>query len=172
MYTAIRVYVINILFRIKINCLYCIIINKQTTTKMRTNTANPQQIARQSTDSQILSKRRSISKTLLRRIDKVSEIVNLYRKSRHLFSEIPSTYAGSTMESYINVVSIKTKNQFVYIETNFSDYNEVLQNGYRFEKRYNVNKDFDLDSLSYDLSIINRTYKKFLLDKISSNIFK
>tara|TARA_R110002072_G_scaffold15413_4_gene61929 strand:+ start:3079 stop:3300 length:222 start_codon:yes stop_codon:yes gene_type:complete len=66
------------------------------------------------------------------------------------------------MESYINVVSIKTKNQFVYIETNFSDYNEVLQNGYCFEKRYNVNKDFDLDSLKYDLSIINRTYKKFL----------
>jgi len=117
---------------------------------------------RQPTDIQSVSKKRSISKTLLRRIDKVSEIVNLYRRTRHLFSEAPSTYAGSTMESYINVVRIKTKSQFVYIETNFSDYNEVLQNGYRFERRYNVNKDFDLDSLKYDLSIINRTYRKFL----------
>jgi len=117
---------------------------------------------RQPTDNQSVSKKRSISKTLLKRIDKVSEIVNLYRRTRHLFNEVPSTYAGSTMESYINVVSIKTKNQFVYIETNFSDYNEVLQNGYRFEKRYNVNKDFDLDSLNYDLSIINRSYRKFL----------
>ena len=117
---------------------------------------------RQPTNIQSVSKKRSISKTLLRRIDEVSEIVNLYRRTRHLFSEVPSTYAESTMESYINVVSIKTKNQFVYIETNFSDYNEVLQNGYCFEKRYNVNKDFDLDSLKYDLSIINRTYRKFL----------
>ena len=117
---------------------------------------------RQPTDIQSVSKKRSISKTLLRRIDKVSEIVNLYRRTRHLFSEVPSTYAGSTMESYINVVRIKTKSQFVYIETNFSDYNEVLQNGYRFERRYNVNKDFDLDSLKYDLSIINRSYRKFL----------
>ncbi len=117
---------------------------------------------RQPTDNQSVSKKRSISKTLLRRIDKVSEIVNLYRRTRHLFSEVPSTYAGSTMESYINVVRIKTKSQFVYIETNFSDYNEVLQNGYRFERRYNVNKDFDLDSLKYDLNIINRSYRKFL----------
>jgi len=117
---------------------------------------------RQPNDIQSVSKKRSISKTLLRRIDKVSEIVNLYRRTRHLFSEVPSTYAGSTMESYINVVRIKTKSQFVYIETNFSDYNEVLQNGYRFERRYNVNKDFDLDSLKYDLSIINRSYRKFL----------
>jgi hypothetical protein len=117
---------------------------------------------RQPTDIQSVSKKRSISKTLLRRIDKVSEIVNLYRRTRHLFGEIPSTYAGSTMINYINVVRIKTKSQFVYIETNFSDYNEVLQNGYRFERRYNVNKDFDLDSLKYDLNIINRTYRKFL----------
>jgi hypothetical protein len=133
---------------------------------------------RQPADNQSVSKKRSISKTLLRRIDKVSEIVNLYRRTRHLFNEVPSTYAGSTMVSYINVVRIKTKSQFVYIETNFSDYNEVLQDGYRFERRYNVNKDFDLDSLKYDLNIINRTYRKFLkrqleiLNSYDRNLFE
>lgn len=74
----------------------------------------------------------------------------------------PSTYAGSTMESYVVLENpIEIKNQYVYINA------DKMRDNYPFEKRYNVNDRDDYSSngrkaLMYDLGIIKKAFTKLL----------
>lgn len=64
--------------------------------------------------------------------------------------EIPSTYAGGTFPYYVQLAApIVVQNQFVYIKED-----KVGGYSYSFEKRYNVNDEWSLDQLKYDLRII------------------
>ena len=76
----------------------------------------------------------------------------------------PSTYAGSTMESYVVLKKpIEIKNQYVYINA------DKMRDNYPFEKRYNVNDREDnymssngRQALMYDLGIIKKAFTKLL----------
>ena len=96
---------------------------------------------------------KTITKAIQRRIDSINELLPLVNN----LDEIPETYAGGTWPYYIQLTGpIKTKNQFVYIQEEKGQYN------YGFDKRYNVNDEYSLDQLKYDLSIIKRAFNKSL----------
>ena len=79
-------------------------------------------------------------------------------------NDYPSTYAGSTMESYVVLKKpIEIKNQYVYINA------DKMRDNYPFEKRYNVNDREDnymssngRQALMYDLGIIKKAFTKLL----------
>ena len=103
-----------------------------------------------------MKNKRTISNTLLKRVNTAKELVRVYKEHEDSFGEIPYSYGGSTWPSYLEVNLIRTNNQFVYIDS------EGGSNNFEFRKRYNVNKFSELDELKYDLTLISRTLKRFL----------
>ena len=95
-----------------------------------------------------------------RRVDEINAMLPKVLDS----SNYPSTYAGSTMESYVVLKKpIEIKNQYVYINA------DKMRDNYPFEKRYNVNDREDnymssngRQALMYDLGIIKRAFTKLL----------
>jgi hypothetical protein len=90
-----------------------------------------------------------------------SHLVDAYHQLSDHYDEIPGTYDGTTYYNYMNVKSIKIKNQFLYIKS------EEGPDEYRFEKRYNLNKEDDFDfggylDAVYALRLIIKTYKRVL----------
>lgn len=99
---------------------------------------------------------KSVSKAIITRIDAINEMLPAVWESE----EIPFTYAGSTWGYYIQLTSpIVVKNQFVYITE------EKSRHGYNFEKRYNVNDEWSLDQLKYDLRIIKVAFNAVVKSK-------
>ena len=96
-----------------------------------------------------------------RRVDEINEMLPKVNES----GDYASTYAGSTMESYIILDKpIQIKGKYVYISEEDSRWGK-----YGFEKRYNVNDREDInfsmngrEALMYDLSIIKRSFTKLL----------
>ena len=54
--------------------------------------------------------------TVQKLVDHASHLVDAYRALSDHYDEIPGTYDGTTYYNYMNVKSIKVKNQFVYIK--------------------------------------------------------
>jgi hypothetical protein len=119
---------------------------------------------RRTTKIQTMKNKKTISTTLLKRVNTAKELVRLYKEHEDSFGEIPSSYGGSTWPSYLEVNLIRTNNQFVYIDS------EGGQDNFSFRKRYNVNNESHLDELKYDLSLISRTLKRFLKDNLTDDI--
>lgn len=99
--------------------------------------------------------------TVQKLVDHASHLVDAYHHLSDHYSEIPGTYDGTTYYSYMNVKSIEVKNQFVYIKA------EEGQDEYKFEKRYNCNKEDHfacggLTDVIYALRLIIKTYKRVL----------
>ena len=121
-------------------------------------------------------KNHEVPKKVQKLVDHATHLVEAYRYLSNHYSEIPGTYDGSTYYSYMNVKSIEVKNQFVYIK------GDVGQNEYRFEKRYNCNKDDKgvgsyftcggLTDLINALRLIIKTYKKVLGFDVMPRIVK
>jgi hypothetical protein len=96
-----------------------------------------------------------------RRIDEINEMLPKVNES----GDYASTYAGSTMESYIILDKpIQIKGNYVYISEEDSSWGN-----YGFEKRYNVNDTKDIyesingrKGLMLDLGIIKRAFTKLL----------
>ena len=96
-----------------------------------------------------------------RRIDEINEMLPKVNES----GDYASTYAGSTMESYIILDKpIQIKGNYVYISEEDSSWGN-----YGFEKRYNVNDTRDTyesingrKALMSDLGIIKRAFTKLL----------
>ena len=96
-----------------------------------------------------------------RRVDEINEMLPKVNES----GDYASTYAGSTMESYIILDKpIQIKGNFVYISEEDSRWGK-----YGFEKRYNVNDTRDVyesikgrKALMSDLGIIKRAFTKLL----------
>ena len=96
-----------------------------------------------------------------RRIDEINEMLPKVNES----GDYASTYAGSTMESYIILDKpIQIKGNYVYISEEDSRWGN-----YGFEKRYNVNDTRDTyesingrKALMSDLGIIKRAFTKLL----------
>lgn len=118
--------------------------------------------------------KRKISTAMFKRIEEVQNLVNTYKKYEDNFNTWPSTYDGTTIESWVVVDEIKTKNQFVYINAQ-KDFSRRcgFGNNYSFggwssctkrTPRYNVNQEFDLEELKHDLTVIKRTLNKFFKD--------
>jgi len=115
--------------------------------------------------------KRKISTAMFKRIEEVQNLVDTYKKYEDNFNTWPSTYDGTTIESWVVVDEIKTKNQFVYINPpkDFSWKCGIGRNypfgGYssytKKTLRYNVNQEFDLEELKHDLTVIKRTLNKF-----------
>lgn len=104
--------------------------------------------------------KKQISKSILNRINSINDMLI---ESNELNLSVGS-YAGSTHYSYLDIEKpIEVKNQFVYIfwSDNRYNYNKGKQ-------RYNVNNNFDLDDLKYDLSLISREYKKELKKQLKT----
>ena len=102
--------------------------------------------------------KKSVSKSIMNRIMAINELLPTVLKS----DEIPSTYAGGTWPYYVQLEApIVVKNQFVYIKEDF------VQHGYSygFEKRYNVNDEWSLDQLKYDLRIIKIAFNSVVKNK-------
>lgn len=94
-----------------------------------------------------------MKKSLINRINAINELLPKVIEA----DEIPTTYAGCTFPYYIQLTApIRIKNQFVYISEDKSQY------GYNFDKRYNVNDEYSLEQLSYDLTQIKRAFNKVL----------
>ena len=91
-----------------------------------------------------------MKKAILNRINKINDMISEIKT----LDETPSTYDGGTWPFYIDINSIKVKNQFVYIDENKGVY------AIGFEKRYNVNNEGQLDELKYDLSVIKRAFNQ------------
>jgi hypothetical protein len=109
--------------------------------------------------------------TVQKLVDHASHLVDAYHQLSDHYSEIPGTYDGTTYYNYMNVKSIKIKNQFVYIKA------EEGPDEYKFEKRYNCNKedDFDFGGLTdavYALRLIIKTYKRVLGFDVMPRIVK
>jgi len=111
---------------------------------------------RRTTKIETMKNKRTISTTLLKRVNTAKELVRVYKEYEDYFDEVPYSYGGSTWPSYLEVNLIRTNNQFVYIDS------EGGSNNFEFRKRYNVNKFSELDELKYDLTLISRTLKRFL----------
>ena len=96
-----------------------------------------------------------------RRVDEINEMLPKVNES----GDYASTYAGSTMESYIILDKpIQIKGNYVYISEEDSRWGK-----YGFEKRYNVNDTRDVyesikgrKALMSDLGIIKRAFTKLL----------
>jgi len=106
--------------------------------------------------STTMKNKRTISTTLLKRVNTAKELVRVYKEHEDSFRDVPCSYGGSTWPSYLEVNLIRTNNQFVYIDS------EGGMDNFSFRKRYNVNKFSELDELKYDLTLISRTLKRFL----------
>lgn len=106
------------------------------------------------------TKSKVIPKAVLNRISEINRLMPMVDKQ----DDFASTYAGSTMESYIELTKpIEVKGQYVYIH----EMKRKWSNSYGFEKRYNTNKRDDWDDkglvhLKYDLGIILKSYKQLL----------
>jgi hypothetical protein len=92
--------------------------------------------------------------------NKIDKALALIEMAKEYDVDTPSTYDGSTMESYIDITDIRVKGKYVYIEEA-----EHGIHAYGFAKRYNTNKvgDWDADGLAdckYHLNLICRTYRK------------
>ena len=94
-----------------------------------------------------------MKKAIQNRIDAINDMLPVVDQS----CDLATTMGGSTYESYVILYKpIEVKNQFVYIHEDKS------YHGYGFDKRYNVNNEWQLDQLKYDLSIIKRAFNKLL----------
>jgi hypothetical protein len=93
---------------------------------------------------------KTISKAIQNRIDKINEMIPVVSS----LDDVPTTYDGGTFPYYLEVDKVLTKNQFVYIVAPDGRHNM------KFEKRYNVNNEHQLEMLKYDLSLILKTFKK------------
>lgn len=107
------------------------------------------------------SKKHQVTKKIQKLVDHASHLVKAYHYLQDDYSELPGTYDGTTHWSHMTVLSVKTKNQFVYIKGAPGRYE------YKFEKRYNCNKKDEfacggLTDVTYALRLIIKTYKKFL----------
>jgi len=72
--------------------------------------------------------------------------------------EIPFTYAGGTWPYSVQLEApIVVQNQFVYIKED-----KVDNYSYGFEKRYNVNDEWSLEQLKYDLRIIKIAFNAII----------
>jgi hypothetical protein len=101
--------------------------------------------------------KKSVSKSIMNRIVAINEMLPTVLKS----DEIPSTYAGGTWPYYVQLEApIVVQNQFVYIKEN-----KVFGYSYGFEKRYNVNDEWSLDQLKYDLRIIKIAFNSVVKNK-------
>jgi hypothetical protein len=116
--------------------------------------------------------KRKISTAMFKRIEEVQNLLNTYKKYEDNFNTWPSTYDGTTIECWVLVDEIKTKNQFVYINVpkDFRSGRAGFGRNYPFggwssytkkNPRYNVNQEFDLEELKHDLTVIKRTLNKF-----------
>jgi hypothetical protein len=100
-----------------------------------------------------MKNKKTISKTILNKINLINELMPIIKT----LDMPPLTYDNGTFPFYIELNDIiKTKNQFVYINSVDSKYN------HNFNKRYNVNQFWILDELKYDLNLILKTFKKEL----------
>ena len=98
-----------------------------------------------------------MKKAIQNRIDAINDMLPVVEKHEVATGNLATTMAGSTYESYVILTKpIEVKNQFVYIHEDKS------YHGYGFDKRYNVNNEWQLDQLKYDLSIIKRAFNKLL----------
>ena len=95
-------------------------------------------------------KTKKINAALQRKINAINEMLP---KINNL-EELPFTYDGGTYPSYIDILSVKVKNQFVYIESN-KGFNLM-----QFDKRYCTNNTYQLEELKQSLSLIIKTFKK------------
>ena len=93
----------------------------------------------------------------MNRIMAINELLPTVLKS----DEIPSTYAGGTFPYYVQLEApIVVQNQFVYIKERKSSIHS-----YGFEKRYNVNDEWSLEQLKYDLRIIKIAFNSVVKNK-------
>ena len=98
-----------------------------------------------------------MKKAIQNRIDAINDMLPVVEKHEVATGNLATTMAGSTYESYVILTKpIEVKNQFVYIHEDKS------YHGYGFDKRYNVNNEWQLDQLKYDLSIIKRAFNKLI----------
>ena len=98
-----------------------------------------------------------MKKAIQNRIDAINDMLPVVEKHEVATGNLATTMASSTYESYVILSKpIEVKNQFVYIHEDKS------YHGYGFDKRYNVNNEWQLDQLKYDLSIIKRAFNKLL----------
>ena len=98
-----------------------------------------------------------MKKAIQNRIDAINDMLPVVEKHEVATGNLATTMASSTYESYVILTKpIEVKNQFVYIHEDKS------YHGYGFDKRYNVNNEWQLDQLKYDLSIIKRAFNKLL----------
>ena len=97
-------------------------------------------------------KARKINTALQRKINAINEMI----PKINTLEELPISYDGGTFPSYIDILNVKVKNQFVYIES------KVGFNVMQFDKRYCVNNANQFDDLKYSLSLIIKAFKKSL----------
>ena len=94
-----------------------------------------------------------MTKAIQNRIDAINDMLPMVNQS----CDLATTMAESTHASYVILTKpIEVRNQFVYI------YEDKTYYGYGFDKRYNVNNEWQLDQLKYDLSIIKRAFNKLI----------
>ena len=98
-----------------------------------------------------------MKKRIQTKIDKINDMLEAVA----LADETPTTYDGGTFPYYVQLKApIRVKNQFVYIpEDKWSMYS------YRFEKRYNVNREYgigSLEELNHHLNVIIKSFKKVI----------
>lgn len=101
----------------------------------------------------MMKDKKTVSKAIMNRIVSINDMLPSVLNA----DEVPMSYAGGTFPYYIDVrVPIIIRNQFVYI------IEEESRDGYGFEKRYNVNNEYQLEQLKYDLSVIKRAFNKVI----------
>jgi hypothetical protein len=94
-----------------------------------------------------------MKRAIQNRIEAINEMLPMVKEQ----SDFATTTAGSTYESYVILTQpIEVKNQFVYI------HEDKGYHAYGFEKRYNINNEWQFDQLKYDLSIIKRAFNKLI----------
>jgi len=116
--------------------------------KIKPSKASPTYFVKQIQSNYMKTKK--INAALQRKINTINEMIPRINS----LEELPITYDGGTYPYYIDILNIKVKNQFVYIETN-KGFN-IMQ----FDKRYCVNNAKQLEELKYSLSLIIKTFKK------------
>jgi len=98
-----------------------------------------------------------MKKAIQNRINAINEMLPIVEKHELSTGHLATTMAGSTYESFVILTKpIEVKNQFVYI------HEDKGYHAYGFDKRYNVNNEWQFDQLKYDLSIIKRAFNKLI----------
>lgn len=98
--------------------------------------------------------KKQVSKTILNRINSINIMLEYINNNNLLLG----SYSGSTMYSYLILNKpIEVKNQFIYIHWENSEHNYS-----KGSERFNTNDFWQLDELKYNLSLINRVFKKGL----------